>query len=1043
VATPCGFDAGALLSRLSAAPKVTVVVPVHNGGETVDRCLNALLRHTPKARLVVIDDASTDAHVVDLLDRLADSGDVELVRHDRNLGYTRTANHALDIAAPDDVVLLNSDTEVGPGWLERLRWVAYSSDRVASVTAVSDNAGAMAVPTTGIANKWPEHLAWGEIARFAARTMMPWAIDCPTGNGFCLYLRRAAIDTVGYFDEVGFPRGYGEENDWCMRALGTGFRNLLAPHVLVRHARGQSFGQFRDELVRAGRRIVDDRHPSYTQRIHDWMDGPEMALMRSQAEKVRDALAKRPHVLPRRLSVVHRGSGGTPATNRDLLTELDSRQESFLLECDRHSVTLFRWSGGAARSVASWRPETPFTIVDDWREDYARFLTELFVGYAFETIHVRHLLKQPLGTLPRVAGLLGIPLVLSTHDFYYVCPTVHLLDERDRFCGGTCTAGEAECRLPTEFVRDVPPLKHRWVHEWRRRAHHVLRAADAIVATTPSAAAVYDTVFGEAFRRKARIIEHGRTFAASWAEVRSDGRRAAGPLRVLAPAQWSPQKGVAYLRELARRVGPLVEWHVVGRDGDTLADVAIVHGRYERDNFPRLAREIDPDFIGLFSISPETYSHTLTEAWALGIPVLATDIGAVGDRVRAHGGGVLLPHDDLDTAARVVESLARTKSTPVTPSRPSGIRARQTMAEDYRQLYDEIGRASRALPTVGCLVPGDVAGYPASTHVRILRRLAHPRTDQRAFWRLVDPHDLVSGADTTPYDAVLVQRDAIPSQLVKPFLERLSERGARLVVEVDDDLVTPEARTRLIEQGYDPGRLDGVRLLLSAADGVLTSCEPLAARLQTFSRRVTVVPNQLDPRLWCIRVPTVTGNLPDDEIRLLYMGTRTHQRDLALLRDVVPAASRLVRQRIVVEVVGVTDEPCGGSWLRRLPVPAGGGGYPDFVRWLRTHAHRWNAAVAPLADDAINSVKSDLKLLEYAMLGLSTIASRFGPYAHAGHLARLTDNDTARFARALALLLQDPEEMQVSAKRARERVVSHRMLSDADIDLWCDEILGK
>src|SRR5690606_8492978 len=184
----------------------------------VQTCALPIFAHKGSARVVVIDDASPDPATRRMLDDFAELGAIELVRHEENWGYTRTANHALELGGDDDVVLLNSDTEVGPLWWQRLRWSAYGHERVATVSAASDNAGAMAVPRPGEANEWGPWLSWDEVARWVARHQATWGQEVPTAHGFCMYIRRDAANDVGTFDAEAFPRGYGEENDYSLRA---------------------------------------------------------------------------------------------------------------------------------------------------------------------------------------------------------------------------------------------------------------------------------------------------------------------------------------------------------------------------------------------------------------------------------------------------------------------------------------------------------------------------------------------------------------------------------------------------------------------------------------------------------------------------------------------------------------------------------------------------------------------------------------------------------------------------------------------------------
>ena len=97
----------------------------------------------------------------------------------------------------------------------------------------------------------------------------------PFLNGFCLLISRAVIDQIGYLDEESFPRGYGEENDYCIRAHDAGFLLAIADHCFVYHAKSKSFGtSARDELAKAGRialhkKFGEDRIQKSSREIKD------------------------------------------------------------------------------------------------------------------------------------------------------------------------------------------------------------------------------------------------------------------------------------------------------------------------------------------------------------------------------------------------------------------------------------------------------------------------------------------------------------------------------------------------------------------------------------------------------------------------------------------------------------------------------------------------------------------------------------------------------------------------------------------------------
>lgn len=261
----------------------TIVVPIHDAFEAVRNCLVSLERHLnhDAARLLLIDDASTDPRIGDLLDGWARMPGVRVLRNATNLGYTRSVNIGLREAGTDDVVLLNSDTVVTPQWLEGLRSTAYAGAGIGTVTPMSDNAGAFSFPVEGRANPRPEGVSMDDHAALVVQSVASMApVDVPTGSGFCLYLRRAMLDEVGGFDEKAFPRGYGEENDLCMRALQMGWRHVVTPRAFVFHVRSASFGPERPGLLEQGMRVLASRYPDYLERVRAAFSSPEMRALR-------------------------------------------------------------------------------------------------------------------------------------------------------------------------------------------------------------------------------------------------------------------------------------------------------------------------------------------------------------------------------------------------------------------------------------------------------------------------------------------------------------------------------------------------------------------------------------------------------------------------------------------------------------------------------------------------------------------------------------------------------------------------------------------
>ncbi len=189
------------------------------------------------------DDASPDARIPALLASFAARDPrVTVVRREQNLGFVRNCNRAMAEAA-GDVVLLNSDTEVPAGWLERLRALAHSSDRVGSVTPLSNNATICSVPEWLVPNRYPAGVDLALLDEAAQASGTGEWLEIPTSVGFCVYYRREALDACGPFDEDLFGAGYGEENDLACRMREAGYLNLLCDTLFVWHEGGVSFAE--------------------------------------------------------------------------------------------------------------------------------------------------------------------------------------------------------------------------------------------------------------------------------------------------------------------------------------------------------------------------------------------------------------------------------------------------------------------------------------------------------------------------------------------------------------------------------------------------------------------------------------------------------------------------------------------------------------------------------------------------------------------------------------------------------------------------------
>ena len=95
-------------------------------------------------------------------------------------------------------------------------------------------------------------------------------IDRLYGSGALARLSACRV-AVGPFDVASFPRGYGEENDFCMRAASAGFRNVLCPNAYVAHEGGVSFSEATQALMKEGAARLLAKHPAYDAEVAAWI----------------------------------------------------------------------------------------------------------------------------------------------------------------------------------------------------------------------------------------------------------------------------------------------------------------------------------------------------------------------------------------------------------------------------------------------------------------------------------------------------------------------------------------------------------------------------------------------------------------------------------------------------------------------------------------------------------------------------------------------------------------------------------------------------
>lgn len=601
------------------AAMTDIIVPVYRGLEDTRRCLHSVLDAACRTpfQLIVINDASPEPELSAWLRQLAQQQPrMTLLENEHNLGFVGTVNRGMALHPAHDVLLLNSDTEVAGDWLDRLRAAAYREADIGSVTPLSNNATICSYPRFCESNRLPAGFDTASLDRLCAETNAGASVPVPTGVGFCLYIRRDCLAQTGLFDEEHFGKGYGEENDFCMRAHAHGWRHLLTLDTFVLHTGGVSFGDNKTPREQAAYETLKRLHPEYEALVQAHLQANPAQAARNAIDRARIRLRTEPCVL----MVMHNVGGGTL----------------------RHVHELARWLQGRA-TVLGLTPLPGHMIRLQWLapgEGYAQefhWLTEagevraLLRELGVRHIHFHHL----LGVDPQIMRLphdLGVSYDFTAHDYYTACPQITLTAADHGYCG---ELGPAQC---AGCLAQRPAPTHESIDDWRLRHRQFMQQARYVLAPSRDTARRLLRYFPAA---PIRAVPH-LDIADPQALPRPQGRPlpAHAHLRVFILGGVSASKGGDVMEAVAlaaARAQAPVELHLLGyphRQMRTQPQASLtIHGPYAEGDLPQLLQRLQPDLVWFPALWPETYSYTLSACLQAGLPVLAPDIGAFTERL--------------------------------------------------------------------------------------------------------------------------------------------------------------------------------------------------------------------------------------------------------------------------------------------------------------------------------------------------------------------------------------------------------------------------
>lgn len=270
----------------SSAP-IAVIIPVYADRRATLACIGSVLASRKANRtafeIVAVWDHGPDASLLAALQKLAARGLCTLHVPPYNMGFLGAVNYALERHSAQAVVLLNADTLVCAHWLDRLHRIGSRSG-VGTVTPFGTHAELVSFPApkkkVSVTRLRQVRLLDAACSTVNANVA---PMEIPVGVGFCMYISRTALKTIGGLDGHSLFRGYGEEVAFCLCASKHNLRNLVACNVFVGHVGESSFGASKAALARQNNITILAKYPKYEAEYDSFIDTDPLLKFRQRA----------------------------------------------------------------------------------------------------------------------------------------------------------------------------------------------------------------------------------------------------------------------------------------------------------------------------------------------------------------------------------------------------------------------------------------------------------------------------------------------------------------------------------------------------------------------------------------------------------------------------------------------------------------------------------------------------------------------------------------------------------------------------------------
>lgn len=681
---------------------IDIIIPIYNAFEDLQKCVASVFSCTDleRHRLLLVNDASPDQRILPYLKSIGNPH-VLVLNNEKNLGFSGSINHGIEVSRNRDVILLNSDTIVTKNWVEKIIECAYSDVSIATVTPLSNNATLCSVPNFLEENRLPDGYTLERYAELIESSSLREYPKIPVANGFCMYVKREVFDKIGVFDAETFGRGYGEENDFCYRAEQVGYHHAMCDDTYIYHTGTTSFmSEEKRKYIEAHEKILNERYPEQNHQVAVHCRDNPNAWVQENIRLWTGLKNGRKNILYLVQSDFREDAddhyGGTQLHVKDMMEVMRGTYNVFVAARNLEYLNLTAYTE---------KDEYTFRFYIGKKPKYAEFRNKKFAelygkildAFPFELVHIQHTKDLTL-ELYYEAKKRNIPICTTLHDYFTVCPSIKMVNCRGNVCIGK--KEEQCCQECTEKICGVRNGED-YISVWRSEQLKALRMSDAIVTPSKSAEEILLSYYPE-LREKFSVIPHGME------KMERETQEEDKALHVAFIGGISKEKGSETAVRLIKNGPRDVLWYLFGiwgYNGLSMMDKAnyTKTGLYERDELPGLMEKYKIDVVCILPIWPETYCYTLSEAIMCGAPVIATDIGALGERMHELKCGWTVSverayEETLDIINRIKDKGAEYQEVRK-KTRELKVKSLDEMGKEYLSLYREKLRMGESTET--------------------------------------------------------------------------------------------------------------------------------------------------------------------------------------------------------------------------------------------------------------------------------------------------------------------------------------------------------